>query len=112
MMLFGGSWLVLAGLANGRAAALGVASGGLLAMLYLAVFGSALAYTATRGCSSACRSRVATFRLREPASPPCWLGVLGTCPGESLARCSRRDGRRAVGVALVTLPGRLAWQKG
>jgi len=55
MMLFGGSWLVLAGLATGELPRWEWRPGGLLAMLYLAVFGSALAYTRTRGCSSGCR---------------------------------------------------------
>ena len=107
MMLFGGSWLVIAGLATGELPRWEWRPGGLLAMLYLAVFGSALAYTAYSWLLKRVPAdRVATFAYVNPAVAT----VLGwAILGESLGPL-QVAGMVVVllGVALVTLPSRLA----
>jgi drug/metabolite transporter (DMT)-like permease len=107
MMLLGGSWLVLAGLATGELPRWEWRPGGLLAMLYLAVFGSALAYTAYSWLLKRVPAdRVGTFAYVNPAV----AAVLGwTVLGESLG-AAQVAGMVVVllGVALVTLPGKLA----
>ena len=107
MMLFGGSWLVLAGLGTGELPRWGWRPGGLLAMLYLAVFGSALAYTAYSWLLKRVPAdRVGTFAYVNPAVAT----VLGwAILGESLGPL-QVAGMVVVllGVALVTLPSRLA----
>ena len=107
MMLFGGSWLVLAGLGTGELPRWGGRPGGLLAMLYLAVFGSALAYTAYSWLLKRVPAdRVGTFAYVNPAVAT----VLGwAILGESLGPL-QVAGMVVVllGVALVTLPSRLA----
>lgn len=107
MMLFGGSWLVLAGLATGELPRWQWRPGALLAMLYLAVFGSALAYTAYSWLLKRVPAdRVGTFAYVNPAVAT----VLGWAVlGESLGPL-QVAGMVVVllGVALVTLSGRLA----
>ena len=107
MMLFGGSWLVLAGLATGELPHWEWRPGGLVAMLYLAVFGSALAYTAYSWLLKRVPAdRVGTFAYVNPAVAT----VLGwAILGESLGPL-QVAGMVVVllGVALVTLPSRLA----
>ena len=107
MMLFGGSWLVLAGLATGELPRWQWRAGGLLAMIYLAVFGSALAYTAYSWLLKRVPAdRVGTFAYVNPAVAT----VLGWAVlGESLGT-PQIAGMVVVllGVALVTLPSKLA----
>ena len=67
-MTLGGAWLLLAGLATGQAAEWRWEAGGLLAMGYLAVFGSAIAYTAyTWLLKHSPADRVGTFAYVNPA---------------------------------------------
>jgi drug/metabolite transporter (DMT)-like permease len=102
MMLLGGTWLLLAGAANGELPAWRWQAGGLAAIAYLAVFGSALAYSAYTwllGHSPA--DRVGTFAYVNPAV----AAVLGWAVlGEALAP-TQVAGMIVVllGVALVTL---------
>jgi drug/metabolite transporter (DMT)-like permease len=107
MMLLGGSWLVLGGLATGELPRWEWQPGGLVAMLYLAVFGSALAYTAYSWLLKRVPAdRVGTFAYVNPAVAT----VLGWAVlGESLGSL-QIAGMLVVllGVALVTLPGKLA----
>ena len=107
MMLLGGSWLVLGGLATGELPHWEWRPGGLLAMLYLAVFGSALAYTAYSWLLKRVPAdRVGTFAYVNPAV----AAVLGWAVlGESLGAL-QLAGMLVVllGVALVTLPSKLA----
>jgi drug/metabolite transporter (DMT)-like permease len=107
MMLLGGSWLVLGGLAAGELPRWQWRPGGLLAMLYLAVFGSALAYTAYSWLLKRVPAdRVGTFAYVNPAV----AAVLGwAILGESLGAL-QLAGMLVVllGVALVTLPSKLA----
>lgn len=107
MMLLGGSWLVLAGLATGELPRWEWRPGGLLAMLYLAVFGSALAYTAYSWLLKRVPAdRVGTFAYVNPAvATALGWAVLG----ESLST-PQIAGMLVVllGVALVTLPSKLA----
>lgn len=107
MMLLGGSWLLLGGLATGELPRWEWRPGGVAAMVYLAVFGSALAYTAYSWLLKRVPAdRVATFAYVNPAV----AAVLGWAVlGESLA-VLQLAGMLVVllGVALVTLPGRLA----
>jgi drug/metabolite transporter (DMT)-like permease len=107
LMLLGGSWLVLAGLATGELPRWEWNPSGLLAMLYLSVFGSALAYTAYSWLLKRVPAdRVGTFADVNPAVAT----VLGwAILGESLGPL-QIAGMVIVllGVALVTLPGRLA----
>ena len=68
MMTLGGAWLLIAGLATGQAAEWRWDAGGLLAMGYLAVFGSAIAYTAyTWLLKHSPADRVGTFAYVNPA---------------------------------------------
>lgn len=107
MMLLGGAWLVLAGLGTGELPRWEWRPGGLAALLYLAVFGSALAYTAYSWLLKRVPAdRVGTFAYVNPAVAT----VLGWAVlGESLGTL-QIAGMVVVllGVALVTLPGRLA----
>jgi drug/metabolite transporter (DMT)-like permease len=102
MMLLGGTWLLLGGAAAGELPAWRWQAGGLAAMAYLAVFGSALAYTAYTwllGHSPA--DRVGTFAYVNPAI----AAVLGWAVlGESLEPMQVAGMLVVlVGVALVTL---------
>jgi drug/metabolite transporter (DMT)-like permease len=107
LMLAGGGWLVLAGTVHGELPRWHWHPGGLLALVYLAVFGSALAYTAYSWLlqhSSA--ARVGTFAFVNPAV----AAVLGwVVLGERLS-ATQLAGMAIVlfAVALVTLPNRLA----
>lgn len=107
MMLLGGSWLVLAGLATGELPRWEWRPGGMLAIIYLAVFGSALAYTAYSWLLKRVPAdRVGTFAYVNPAvATALGWAVLG----ESLSTL-QIAGMVVVllGVVLVTLPGRLA----
>jgi drug/metabolite transporter (DMT)-like permease len=107
MMLLGGSWLVLGGLATGELPRWEWRPGGIAAMVYLAVFGSALAYTAYSWLLKRVPAdRVGTFAYVNPAV----AAVLGWAVlGESLGAL-QLAGMLVVllGVALVTLPSRLA----
>ena len=68
MMSLGGAWLLVAGLASGQAAEWRWEARGLLAMGYLAVFGSAIAYTAyTWLLKHSPADRVGTFAYVNPA---------------------------------------------
>jgi len=68
MMLLGGTWLLLAGLATGEPQRWDWSAGGVAAMLYLAVFGSALAYTAYSWLLKRVPAdRVGTFAYVNPA---------------------------------------------
>ncbi len=107
LMLFGATGLLLGGLAKGELAQWQWSANGLWAMVYLAVFGSALAYTAyTWLIKNARTDRVATFAYVNPAIAALlgWLVL-----GESLAP-AQLAGMTIVlmGVALVTLPTRIA----
>lgn len=107
MMLLGGTWLVLAGMATGELPRWEWRPGGVVAMLYLAVFGSALAYTAYSWLLKRVPAdRVGTFAYVNPAvATALGWAVLG----ESLGAL-QVAGMVVVllGVALVTLPSRLA----
>lgn len=107
MMLLGGAWLVLGGLATGEWPRWEWRPGGIAAMVYLAVFGSALAYTAYSWLLKRVPAdRVATFAYVNPAV----AAVLGWAVlGESLGAL-QLAGMLVVllGVALVTLPSRIA----
>ena len=102
MMLLGGSWLVVAGLATGELPRWEWRPGGMLAILYLAVFGSALAYTSYSWLLKRVPAdRVGTFAYVNPAVAT----VLGWAVlGEALAPL-QVAGMVVVllGVALVTL---------
>lgn len=68
MMSLGGAWLLIAGLASGQATEWRWDPGGLLAIGYLAVFGSAIAYTAyTWLLKHSPADRVGTFAYVNPA---------------------------------------------
>ena len=107
MMLLGGTWLVLGGLATGELPRWEWRPGGVAAMVYLAVFGSALAYTAYSWLLKRVPAdRVGTFAYVNPAV----AAVLGWAVlGESLGAL-QLAGMLVVllGVALVTLPSKLA----
>jgi len=102
MMLLGGTWLLLAGTATGEVPEWRWRADGLAAMAYLAVFGSALAYTAyTWLLKHSPADRVGTFAYVNPAI----AAVLGwVVLGEVLAP-TQIAGMLVVliGVALVTL---------
>lgn len=104
MMLLGGSWLLLAGLATGEPQRWHWSAGGVTAMLYLAVFGSALAYTAYSWLLKRVPAdRVGTFAYVNPAVAT----VLGwALLGEALGPL-QIAGTAVVllGVLLVTLRG-------
>jgi drug/metabolite transporter (DMT)-like permease len=107
LMLFGGLWLLLGGIATGELPRWHWEAGGLVAMAYLAVFGSALAYTAyTWLLDYSPVDRVSTFAYVNPAVATVlgWLVL-----GEALVP-AQLAGMAIVllAVALVTLPGRLA----
>ncbi len=107
MMLFGGAWLALGGVALGELPRWNWSVGGVAAMAYLAVFGSALAYTAyTWLLKHSPADRVGTFAYVNPAI----AAVLGWAVlGEALEAPQIAGMLVAlVGVALVTLPSRLA----
>ncbi len=101
MMLFGGAWLALGGLVAGELPRWRWHAGGLLALAYLAVFGSALAYTAyTWLLKHQPADRVGTFAYVNPAI----AALLGwVILGESLVP-TQIAGMAIVlaGVALVT----------
>jgi drug/metabolite transporter (DMT)-like permease len=107
MMLLGGTWLLLGGTVAGEASRWSWQPTGLVALVYLAVFGSALAYTAyTWLLKHSPAYRVATFAYVNPAI----AAVLGWAAlGETLGP-AQIAGMLVVlmGVALVTLPSRLA----
>jgi drug/metabolite transporter (DMT)-like permease len=107
LMVLGGTWLLLAGLATGEIARWQWSPGGLAAMLYLAVFGSAVAYTAYAWLLRRVRAdRVGTFAYVNPAIAT----VLGWAVlGEALSPV-QISGMAIVllGVALVTIPSRVA----
>jgi drug/metabolite transporter (DMT)-like permease len=107
MMLLGGSWLLLGGIATGELPRWSWQPAGLAALVYLALFGSALAYTAyTWLLKHSPADRVGTFAYVNPAI----AAVLGWAVlGETLGP-AQVAGMLVVllGVALVTLPGRLA----
>jgi drug/metabolite transporter (DMT)-like permease len=106
MMLLGGTWLLLGGIVSGEPPRWGWQPAGLVALVYLALFGSALAYTAyTWLLKYSPADRVATFAYVNPAI----AAVLGWAVlGETLGP-AQVAGMLVVllGVALVTLPGRL-----
>ena len=107
MMLLGGTWLLLAGLVTGELPRWHWQPAGLAAMVYVAVFGSAIAYTAYSWLlKRVAADRVGTFAFVNPAVAT----VLGWAVlGEAL-RPLQVAGMFVVliGVALVTLPGRLS----
>lgn len=107
LMLLGGTWLLLGGFATGELPRWQWEAAGLLAMVYLAVFGSALAYTAyTWLLKHSPVDRVSTFAYVNPAvATVLGWGVLG----EALAP-AQMAGMVVVllAVALVTLPSRLS----
>jgi drug/metabolite transporter (DMT)-like permease len=107
MMLFGGTWLLLAGIVSGELPRWQWNAVGVTALVYLAVFGSALAYTAyTWLLKHAPADRVGTFAYVNPAI----AAILGwSVLGEALV-ATQVAGMLVVllGVALVTLPSRLA----
>lgn len=107
LMLFGGTWLLAGGLASGELPRWHWHAGGLAAMVYLAVFGSALAYTSYSWLlRHSPADRVGTFAIVNPAV----AAVLGWAVlGEALGP-AQIAGMVVVllGVAFVTLPGRLA----
>ncbi len=107
MMSLGGTWLLAGGLALGELPRWRWHAGGLTAMVYLAVFGSALAYTSYSWLlKHSPADRVGTFAFVNPAV----AAVLGWAVlGETLGP-AQVAGMLVVllGVALVTLPGKLA----
>ncbi len=107
MMLFGGTWLLTGGLVTGELPRWHWHPGGLAAMLYLALFGSALAYTAYSWLLKRVPAdRVGTFAYVNPAVAT----VLGwAILGEALGPLQVAGMVVVVlGVALVTLPSKLA----
>jgi drug/metabolite transporter (DMT)-like permease len=102
MMLLGGTWLLLAGAASGEVPEWRWEAGGLAGMAYLAVFGSALAYTAyTWLLRHSPADRVGTFAYVNPLI----AALLGWAVlGEALEP-TQLAGMLVVliGVALVTL---------
>ncbi len=106
VMLLGGTWLLLGGLATGELPRWHWQPGGLVAMVYVAVFGSAIAYTAYSWLLKRVPAdRVGTFAFVNPAVAT----VLGwAILGEALGPL-QVAGMLIVllGVALVTLPSRL-----
>lgn len=107
LMLFGAGGLLIGGLVSGEASQWHWAPRGLVAMLYLAIIGSALTYTAYAWLLKNVRTdRVATFAYVNPAVATVlgWLVL-----GETLTRM-QFAGMAVIlaGVALVTLPSRFA----
>lgn len=106
-VLFGGTWLVLGGLAAGELPRWEWRPGGIAAMVYLAVFGSALAYTSYSWLLKRVPAdRVGTFAYVNPAVAT----VLGwALLGEALDPLQVAGMVvMLLGVALVTLPSRIA----
>ncbi len=107
MMMMGGTWLLLAGLAHGELARWTWQPGGLAAMVYLAIFGSAITFTAYSWLlKHVPADRVGTFAYVNPAiATALGWAVLG----EAL-RPAQLIGMIVVllGVACVTLPSRVA----
>lgn len=102
MMLLGAGWLALLGLATGELPRWEWRAGGLIAMVYLAVFGSALAYTAYSWLLKRVPAdRVGTFAYVNPVIAT----VLGwSVLGEALGPAQVAGMVVVVlGVALVTL---------
>jgi drug/metabolite transporter (DMT)-like permease len=107
LMLLGAAGLFVGGVLKGELAHWQWAASGIGAMLYLAVFGSALTYTAYAWLIKNARTdRVATFAYVNPAIATLlgWIVL-----GESLGP-AQLLGMLVVlaGVALVTLPTRIA----
>jgi drug/metabolite transporter (DMT)-like permease len=102
MMMLGGTWLLAGGLTTGELPRWEWSPGGIAAMLYLAVFGSAIAYTSYSWLLKRVPAdRVGTFAYVNPAVAT----VLGWAVlGESLGS-TQVAGMVVVllGVALVTL---------
>jgi drug/metabolite transporter (DMT)-like permease len=107
LMLLGGVGLVVAGAASGEVPRWHWEMRGMLAMLYLALIGSALAYTAyTWLLKNARTDRVATFAYVNPAIATLlgWLVL-----GETLTAQQTLGMFVILGaVALVTMPTRIA----
>lgn len=107
LMLMGGGWLLIAGLAAGEGPRWNWHPGGVLPMLYMAVFGSAVAYTAYAYLlKHTTADRVGTFAYVNPAVAT----VLGWAVlGESFG-AAQVAGMLVIlfGVALVTVPSRVA----
>jgi len=102
MMLLGGTWLVLGGVATGELPRWEWRPGGIAAMVYLAVFGSALAYTAYSWLLKRVPAdRVGTFAYVNPAV----AAVLGWAVLDESLGALQLVGMVVVllGVALVTL---------
>jgi drug/metabolite transporter (DMT)-like permease len=102
VMLLGGTWLLLAGAATGEIPGWRWEAGGLAAMAYLAVLGSALAYTAyTWLLRHSPADRVGTFAYVNPAI----AAVLGWAVLDEALATTQVAGMVVVllGVALVTL---------
>lgn len=107
MMLFGGTWLLAGGLAFGELPRWHWHAGGFAAMVYLAVFGSALAYTSYSWLlKHSPADRVGTFAFVNPAV----AAVLGWAVLDEALAPAQIAGMLVVllGVALVTLSGKLA----
>ena len=105
MMLLGGLWLLLLGLATGETDRWQWDAGGLAALVYLALFGSAVAYSAyTWLLKRVPADRVATYAYVNPAV----AAALGWAVlGEALTALQLAGMLVVlVGVALVTLQGR------
>jgi drug/metabolite transporter (DMT)-like permease len=107
LMLLGSVGLFIGGAVTGELPKWQWSTRGMWAMLYLALFGSALAYTAyTWLIKNARTDRVATFAYVNPAIATIlgWV-VLGEslAPPQMVGMCVI-----LVGVALVTLPTRIA----
>ena len=107
MMTLGGTWLLAGGTALGEPARWHWHPGSLAAMVYLAVFGSALAYTAYSWLlKHSPADRVGTFAFVNPAV----AAVLGWVVLGEVLGPAQLAGMVVVllGVALVTLPSKLA----
>lgn len=107
MMLLGGTWLLGAGLASGELPRWHWHAGGIAAMVYLAVLGSALAYTSYSWLlKHSPADRVGTFAFVNPAV----AAVLGWAVLDEALAPTQVAGMLVVllGVALVTLRARVA----
>jgi drug/metabolite transporter (DMT)-like permease len=107
MMLLGALGLGVGGVASGELARWNWQPGGLWAMLYLAIFGSAITYTAYMWLIKNARTdRVATFAYVNPAIAT----LLGWLVLDERLSSPQLLGMLVVlaGVALVTLPSRVA----
>ena len=105
MMLLGGLWLLMFGIATGETGRWRWDAGGLAALVYLALFGSAVAFTAyTWLLKRVPADRVATYAYVNPAvAAALGWAVLGEALGPG-----QLAGMVVVllGVALVTLQGK------